>query len=204
MWRLSPASPEESAEKKQNRSQGDPGKKPKAGQRSLPERNKAPARGLCDYRQKLRGYEGLQKARHGGFGTGKPAARNIVEIDVLFERGLLKNRTTKIQVIEKHAGAKQYFSNWKEKQTMDSIKTLGKLMEVSSRDLRFPMRLPQRKLTPSVWQKIVARFNKISPTNRRLAFVTVTIMCLTGNILTNGAQAHEQQQRPADLWCTMA
>ena len=53
---------------------------------------------------------------------------------------------------------------------MNSIKTLYKLMEVSSRDLEIPDAY-QRKL------------NTVSPTNRRSAFVTVTIMCLTGNIL---------------------
>ena len=46
---------------------------------------------------------------------------------------------------------------------MNSIKTLYKLMEVSSRDLEIP--------------------DAYQPTNRRSAFVTVTIMCLTGNIL---------------------
>lgn len=65
---------------------------------------------------------------------------------------------------------------------MNSIKTLYKLMEVSSRDLEIPDAY-QRKLNTERVAKIVAGFNERSPTNRRLAFVTVTIMCLTGNIL---------------------
>lgn len=64
---------------------------------------------------------------------------------------------------------------------MNSIKTLYKLMEVSSRDLEIPDAY-QRKLNAERVAKIVAGFNE-RIANRRLAFVTVTIMCLTGSIL---------------------
>lgn len=65
---------------------------------------------------------------------------------------------------------------------MNSIKILYKLMKVSSRDLEIPDAY-QRKLNTERVAKIVVGFDSVSPTSRRSAFVTVTIMCLTDSIL---------------------
>ena len=65
---------------------------------------------------------------------------------------------------------------------MNSIKTLYKLMEVSSRDLEIPDAY-QRKLNTERVAKIVAGFNERIANEPKVTFVTVTIMCLTGNIL---------------------
>ena len=79
---------------------------------------------------------------------------------------------------------------------MNSIKTLYKLMEVSSRDLEIPDAY-QRKLNTERVAKIVAGFNERIANEPKVSFRDGHYYVFDGQH-TIVAQAHERQQRPAD------
>ena len=96
--------------------------------------------------------------------------RDILAIvDDSFLYGYWKSRTTKIRSLKSCRSQNNTFSNWKEKQTMNSIKTLYKLMEVSSRDLEIPDAY-QRKLNTERVAKIVAGFNERIANEPKVSF----------------------------------
>ena len=166
------ASPEERREKAEQL-RVIPEKKPKADKES--------ARSGTKRRQEVyatidKSYEDMKDSKRvtedSALVSLRYTARNMVETcDVLFTNfpGLLEKPDYKDQVIEIMQEPKQYILKLEGEIDNDSMKTLYKLMEVSSRDLEIPDAY-QRKLNAERVAKIVAGFNERIANEPKVSF----------------------------------